>query len=86
MASEHSEAFEYDTVGERAISLAHQLAARRARSTEEIAALGPQAGAVVLAELTDTIAQGLAAVALSMLANGRAVARAADAAHGVLNP
>lgn len=78
MANEHAEAFEYDTLGERAVSLAHQLAHRRGRTYEEVVALGPGAGAILLAELTETLSIGLGAVALSMLATGRAVARAAD--------
>ncbi len=78
MANEHAEAFEYDTLGERAVSLAHQLAHRRGRSYDEVVALGPGAGAILLAELTETLSIGLGAVALSMLATGRAVARAAD--------
>ena len=82
MAAQNTEAFEYDTVGERAISLAHQLAAVRARTPDDLAALGDQAGAVALAELTETVAQGLAAVSLAVLATGRALARAADAAPG----
>ena len=78
MSNEHAEAFEYDTLGERAVALAHQLAGRRGRSYDEVVALGPGAGAFLLAELTETLAVGLGAVALSMLATGRAVARAAD--------
>lgn len=78
MSTVHAEAFEYDTIGERAVTMAHQLAARRALTAESLAALGDQAGAAAVAELTETLAHGLAAVALAMLANGRAVARAAD--------
>ena len=78
MPTVHAEAFEYDTIGERAVTMAHQLAARRALTAEALAALGDQAGAAAVAELTETLAHGLAAVTLAMLANGRAVARAAD--------
>ena len=78
MANEHAEAFEYDTIGERALSLAHQLAGRRGRTYEEVVSLGPGAEAILLAELTETVSVGLGAVAMAMLATGRAVARAAD--------
>lgn len=78
MAGEHAEAFEYDTLVERSVALAHQLAARRAPSGHELAGQGDHAHLLLTAEIADTLSQGLASVTLAILATGRAIARAAD--------